>query len=73
MDWLEHIRPYIKQVTAWEKQVSYWPRRCWLSNKIIWLRPALRGTRRIRRDWDISYEYLWVDADELMLYNLKYT
>lgn len=71
MTWLEHIQPYIK-LMEWEEHIPYLPHKCWISGQWLWLKPALRGSRVVRRDWDRFTEYVWVDPDTLLLYNLQY-
>lgn len=71
MDWKTHIQYYVKQ-TAWASALPIIPRRCYISHKWLWLRPAMRGTRLVRADMDFYTEVYWVDSHELLMYNLQY-
>jgi hypothetical protein len=69
--WQEHNVIYFK-MAQWRLTRPLLPRRCWLSQKIIWLRPAMRGVRTIIGPARPIREIYWVDSNELMMHKLKY-
>ena len=62
--WLEHA--------VIELKLCLWPRRCDVSNKVLWLRFAYR-TRRYFRSGDIDFitEDRWYNKDEFLILKLK--
>lgn len=49
-----------------------WPRRDALSNKLLWLKPAMKGVRIITGPGTPVVETYWVDPEEYLMYKLKY-
>ena len=50
-----------------------WPRRCYITNKILWLRLAYRSRRSFRiEDNNFIQEDRWYDRNEFIIMRLKY-
>jgi hypothetical protein len=56
---------------GWERKFTWWPRRCMLSNKIIWLQPAYRGTALWARSNKPVIETAWHSSKEHVVWKLK--
>lgn len=69
--WHDHQSFYYKRST-WQVARPWWPRRCNLTGRWLWLRPAMLGTRLITGPGTPVEERYWVDANELMLHKIKY-
>jgi len=67
--WREHQSHYLRQAT-WTIARPLWPRFDALSQKLLWLKPAMKGVR-IVKDSTIREVY-WVDPGEYLMYKLKY-
>lgn len=47
LDYVDFMQPYLKQVKEWRLTYCIIPRRCILTNKIIWFKQCYKGTRII--------------------------
>jgi hypothetical protein len=56
---------------GWEYKFSLWPRRCLISNKVIWLKYAYKGTAMWTGPGTPAYQYQWHDATEHLIWKLK--
>lgn len=56
---------------GWEYKFSFWPRRCLISNKLIWLKYGYKGTAMWTGPGTPVYEYQWHDATEHLIWKLK--
>jgi hypothetical protein len=66
--WVEHQSFYLNLCT-WEVSRPLLPRRDALTQKWIWLRPAMRGTRIV--PGLTRPEIYWVDKDKYFIWKLK--
>ena len=55
----------------WEHKFAFWPRRCSLSNRKIWMEKAYKGTRMITGPGEPVFEYRWLTKDQFMIGKLK--
>ena len=55
----------------WETHFSLWPRRCELSNKLLWLKQAVKGTAVWHGPGEPAVECRWHDAKEHLVWKLK--
>ena len=73
---LDFIRAAIinnsKQVQTYKKK-SYLPRRCYYSNKKLFLKPAVKVVRRVPLTAGKITEVYWIDAKEYLLLTLRYS
>lgn len=56
---------------SWQLSFSWLPRRCSISNKLIWLKYAYRGIRVITGPGEAIVDVRWHDGVEHMLWQLK--
>lgn len=56
---------------GWELKFSFWPRRCLISNKLIWLKYGYKGTAMWTGPGTPVYEYQWHDITEHLIWKLK--
>lgn len=59
------------EYTIWELRFCWWPQRCSLSNRRIWLKCAYRGMRVITGPGDPLFIYWWHDTKEHFIWKLK--
>ena len=62
---------FIRRCIGWERQWSLLPRRCFYSNKSVWLKRAYRGTSMLTGPGDTIFEYRWVDSKEYLFLKIK--
>lgn len=55
----------------WSEQFAWWPHRCELTKKIIWLQRAYRGQARWTGPGDDAVETRWHDFKEHVFWTLK--
>lgn len=64
----------LNKVDKWELKLCALPRRCLLSNQLIFGKMAYKGTRHIRNpDWTLLEEILWVEKHTFLLWQLGVT
>lgn len=58
---------------TWELRFCWFPKRCSISNRLLWLDFAYRGELLVPADvsGDRISEYRWHDADEHLIWLLK--
>lgn len=69
--WQEHMSMYYKW-SSWKTSRPLLPRRCNLTGRWLWLKPAMFGTRMITGPGTPVWEKYWVDAEAFMMHKIKY-
>ena len=57
----------------WYVKFAWWPQRCWISNRLIWLELAYKGTAMWTGPGDPLFEYHWVNKNEYLVAKIKGT
>jgi len=63
---------FVKRAT-WHVKFAWWPRRCWLSGRQLWLTRAYQGTAMWTGPSNTVFEYRWVDRDQYLVAKIKGT
>ena len=58
---------------GWELKFAIWPRRCYYTNKRIWLKTAYMGTAMITGPGTPVFEYRWCDKASFVFLKIKGT
>ena len=61
---------FFYKMATWTEQFAWWPHRCDVTRRIIWLQHAYRGCVRWSDNW-ITTEYRWHDRHEHLIWTLK--
>ena len=56
---------------GWELKFVVWPKRCVLSNRLIWLESAYKGTAVWTGPGTPVYEFAWHSSKEHVIWKLK--
>jgi hypothetical protein len=62
---------FIRRCIGWEKRISILPRKCFYSNKSIWMKRAYMGTSILTGPGDTLFEYRWVDSKAYLFLKIK--
>ncbi len=62
-----------RRCIGWELKYSLWPRRCFYSNKWIWLTKAFKGTSLITGPGAPEFESRWCEQKEYLFLKIKGT
>lgn len=57
----------------WYEKFAWFPKRCAVTNKCIWLKKGMKGVQMITGPGDPVFEYLWLDRKQFLLEKLKGT
>ena len=57
----------------WYVKFAWRPQRCWISNRLIWLELAYKGTAMWTGPGDPIFEYHWVNKNEYLVAKIKGT
>jgi hypothetical protein len=60
-----------RRCIGWEMKISLLPRRCFYSNKLLWLGLAYKGTSMLTGPGEPIFEYRWVDKKEFLFQRIK--
>jgi hypothetical protein len=60
-----------RKCIGWELKFSVVPRRCYFSNKLIWLRYGYRGAAMWTGPGEPVFDIRWVDRNEYLLAKIK--
>lgn len=56
---------------GWETKISFWPRRCYYSNKLLWFKFAYKGTAMWTGPGEPVFEHRWIDKNQYLLEKVK--
>ena len=56
---------------GWQLKFCLWPRKCYYTQKNIWLKKAYKGTAMWTGPGDPVFEHRWVDKHEFLIKKLK--
>ena len=63
-----------RSITNWQPKYLFWPKRCALSNRLMWMEKCLYGTDPLfpysKQHADSPYVYAYVDASELAMFQM---
>lgn len=68
LDYIDCVTPYLKYVKNWRLHFCILPRRCYLTDKILWFRDCYTGSRIIA---DNHIEEFYIDKNEFIIWSLK--
>lgn len=57
----------------WYVKFTWWPRRCWLTGRVLWLTKAYQGMAMWTGPGSAVFEYRWVDKDQYLMAKIKGT
>ena len=59
----DHDR-YFLSTCRWQRyNILLWPRRCFITDKLLWLKPAFKATITVRYDIDFVDESRWYSEE----------
>ena len=56
---------------GWQKVLPLWPRRCHITNKVLWFTVCYRGTAMWTGPGEPVYEFRWIKSNEFMFAKIK--
>jgi hypothetical protein len=56
---------------VWRERFMWWPKRCELTGRLLWLKTAMMGVAMYTGPGDPVFEFRWHDAKEHMMFLLK--
>ena len=62
---------FYRRCVGWQLRFTLWPRRCDLTDKLVWLRFAYQGTALLTGPGDTIVEHRWHDKIEHIIWKLK--
>lgn len=63
--------PWQSHCIGWKKTFAVWPRRCYITNKILWLKFVYQGTAMWTGPGEPAYEHRWIKSNEFMFAKIK--
>ena len=67
---MEEADAFYYKMATWTAKFAWWPHRCELTKRIIWLQYAYRGCVRWSDGW-ATPDYRWHDRHEHLIWTLK--
>ena len=67
LDYIDYLTPYLKYVKEWNLHFCIIPRKCVLTNKIMWLKDCYKGERVIKGVKEIYY----IEPTAFIVWSLK--
>lgn len=62
---------FMKRIKTWKVTFAFFPKKCAVSDKKIFLKYAYKGTYMLTGPGDPIFINYWVDKTEFLLWNLK--
>jgi hypothetical protein len=62
---------FIRRCVGWELCWSLLPRKCFYTNRSLWLKRAYMGTSILTGPGDPIFDYRWVDQKEYIFLKIK--
>jgi len=60
-----------RKCIGWEFVFSFIPRRCYFSNKLIWMKRGYRGVAMWTGPGEPAFDIRWVDRNEYLFAKIK--
>jgi hypothetical protein len=70
LDYQDFINPYLKLAT-WGLHFCIIPRKCILTNKIIWLKDCYRGVRSVPGPRQTTQDIFYMSTEEFLMWSIK--
>lgn len=67
----DHRTYNLRNIAKWKLQFNIWPRRCRLSNKLLWLTYSYKGVRMITGPGESIFYNYYIEKSEFILWNLR--
>lgn len=64
------LADFKRRCIGWKLKFVLWPKRCYFSGKLLWLRFAYQGTS-ILTGQDLDFEFMWVERKEWLFQRIK--
>lgn len=61
----------LKKISKWELQFNFLPKRCFLSNKLLWLTYSYKGTYMLTGPGDPFFDDYYIEKSEFIFWNLR--
>jgi hypothetical protein len=62
---------FYRKCIGWQLQFAVWPRRCDITDRLIWLKVGYRGTAVLTGPGDSIVEHRWHDKMEHLIWKIK--
>jgi len=62
-----------RRCIGWEYRIPLWPRRCYYSKKLLWLKKAYLGVSMLTGPGEPIFEYRWIEKNEFLIQRIKGT
>jgi hypothetical protein len=62
---------FIRRCIGWELRWSFLPRKCFYTNRSLWLKQAYMGTSILTGPGDPIFDYRWIDQKEYLFLKIK--
>lgn len=63
--------PFYRRCVGWQLKFVWWPARCHITGKSLWLEYAYQGTSVLTGPGDPILEYRWHDRHEHLFWKIK--
>jgi hypothetical protein len=73
LDSFEDNDYFKRRCIGWQRKLSIWPRRCFYTGKLIWIRYAYKGTAMITGPGEPVFIDRWVHPREYLFLKIKGT
>jgi len=60
-----------RRCIGWEFRISFLPRRCYYSKKLLWLKRAYLGVSMLTGPGEPIFEYRWIEKNEFLIQRIK--
>lgn len=61
----------LKRISKWELKFNFLPRRCRLSNKLLWLTYSYKGIYMLTGPGDTIFDKCYIEKSHFILWNLR--
>lgn len=61
----------LSRAKEWHLHFCLWPRTCYLTDKMIWLKWCYKGSYKIRQDMVFVFDDYYVEKVAFLLWNLR--
>lgn len=62
---------FYRRCAGWKLKFALWPRRCDLTNNLIWLKHGYQGMAILTGPGEDIVEWRWHDKDEHLMWKIK--
>lgn len=65
------LEDFNRRCIGWQLKFIVWPRRCYFTGKLLWMKLAYQGTSMLTGPGEPIFDFMWVERKEWLFQRIK--